>query len=398
MLIQPICASGFTAPVTDLNRRTVIRASAAVALLTAFSMPSQASGRIGPHTPVRPPDFDSPVWRGLPLQDRRLFTILSQITSTFRQHARQIWPDYRPDRGPMICGHFPGADAPVDYAYVLNSRDPAQVGDAQKVDLPQALCLPPVHRITRGPGIEAAQEPGGTVGARDVAGERTLLVGFSTTVGWVLDPSTWLFGRVAVHEAFHAHQAGWTSGDGVQYLPNDYPRDIENAALALLEDAVLTLPPRQRPSTARRALRTYLAIRAARHDRLPETRKREHMYHHLEGTARFVEERYVRLGGHGPLDRSLDLTVGKQLLVWIARSRGYRAGADCGELLESAAGPGWRLRVPHDKAPADVAAEVLGVPAGAERDQLIAKAKADFDYPRLLGMVERADLPSAGYP
>ncbi|TWP53774.1 hypothetical protein FKR81_03190 [Lentzea tibetensis] len=385
---------------TDLNRRAVIRGGAALALLTTFSggLPTWASGRIGPDTPVRPPDFDSPVWRALPLPDRQLFTILSQIHSTFSEHSGQIWNGYRPDRGPMICGHFPGADAPVDYAYVLNSRDPAKVGDAQPVDLPRALCLPRVHRITRGPGVEAAQDPGGTVGAREVAGELTWLVGFSTAVGWVLDPSTWLFGRIAVHEAFHVHQAGWDHGDGVQYWPNDYPRDVENAALALLEDAVLTLPPGQRPSTARTALLTYLAIRATRHDRLPETRKREHMYHLIEGTARFVEERYVRLGGHGPLDRSLDLTVGKLLLVWIARSRGYRAGADCAELLDSAAGPGWRLRAPQGKAPADVAGEVLGVPGGEERDRLVAKAKADFDYAKLLAKVERADLPHAVYP
>jgi hypothetical protein len=333
----------------------------------------------------------------LPLLDRQLFTILNQIAGVFRANAPAIWGDYRPDQTPVVYAHWSTGDAEApDHAYVLNASNPVATGDAQLLPLPAELGLPPVYRITRGPGMDAAKAPNGTVGSADVAGERTSIIGFSTPASWILDPSTWLFGRVMVHESFHAYQSTWkVDGDGDQSWPEDYPRDVENAALALLEDAVLELPPGQCPSTARQALDTYLAIRAARQDALPEVGSHENFYHQMEGLARFAEDRYVRLGGHRIADRSKDLTTGPKLLQWIGRTRGYSAGAGCGELLESVVGPRWRSQAPQGKAPADIAAAILGAPTGTRRDQLIADAKKRFDYAKLRAMVEAADLPNA---
>lgn len=392
-----------------IDRRTVLRGGAAVAVLTAAStigMPGWASATapIGPNTPVEPAEFNSPVWSALPLLDRQVFTVMSQIFATFRKHARTIWGDYRPDRSQMVLPYWPGGNGLPAYAYVLNAPRPAQLGDAQLVDLPDALGLGAVHRITRGAGMDAGQSPSGTVGSADISGVPTLLIGFGTsdTFPGLLDFGIWFAARVLVHEAFHAYQDqdGWKgyplpAGQTTQPAEKEYPRDAENAALALVEDAVLNLPPGQPAPTAAKALRTYLAIRATRQDRLPEVAWRDGFYQHGEGTTRFIEDRYVRVSGQQLADRSVDLTTGRALLGWVGRRRGYPVGASCGELLESVVGPWWRAQAPQAKAPADVAAAVLGVPTADHRDRLVAEAKEAFDYAKLLDMVLRADLPNA---
>lgn len=392
-----------------IDRRTILLGGAAAAVLTATStsvMPGRAlaTSPIGPDTPVAPAEFNSPVWRALPLPDRQVLTVMSQIFATFRRHAQTIWGDYRPDRSQVVFPYWPGGDGSPEYAYVLNARRPTLLGDAQPVNLPGALGLGAVHRITRGAGMDAAQSPNGTVGSADIAGVPTLIIGFGTSdiIRGLLDFSTWLAARVLVHEAFHGYQHHGTSTwedyplpAGQLPLERDYPRDAENAALALVEDAVLKLRPGQPARTAAKALRTYLAIRATRQDRLPEVVWRDGLYQQIEGTARFAEDRYVRLSGHLPLDRSTDLTTGPALLTWIGRRRGYPVGASCGELLESVAGPWWRTQMPRGTTPGDVAAMVLGVPTAAHRDRLVAEAKEAFDYAKLLDMVRRADLPNA---
>ncbi|MGW3958023.1 hypothetical protein ACWEKM_45855 [Streptomyces sp. NPDC004752] len=385
-----------------IDRRTILLGGAATAALAATStivMPGWASATapIGPRTPIEPAEFDSPVWRDLPLLDRQFFTGLSQVFATFCKHARTIWGDYRPDRTQMVCPYWPGGDASPDYAYVLNSRQPTSTGDAQPVNLPGALGLGAVYRITRGAGMDAAKSPSGTVSSADIAGVPTLLIGFTTSQPGMLVFSEWLATRVMVHEAFHQYQSTWKPfpGPAEQPNPTDYPRDTENAALALLEDAVLNWPPDQPPLTAAKALRTYLAIRATRQDRLPEVAWRDGFYQRGEGTARFAEDRYVRLSGQQLADRSRDLTTGPALLVWLGRTRGYPVGASCGELLESVDGPRWRTRMSQGDCPADVAARVIGVPTADHRDRLVAEAKEALDYAKLLDMVRRADLPDA---
>ncbi|MET1073254.1 MAG: hypothetical protein ABWY11_11465 [Umezawaea sp.] len=390
-----------------IDRRTVLLGGAAAAVSAAASaivMPGWASATtpIGPDTPVEPAAFDSSTWCALPLLDRQVFTMTSQIFAAFRAHAHAIWGDYRLDRTQVVLPHWPGGEGLPGYAYVLNARRPALLGDAQPVDLPAALGLGAVHRITRGPGMDAAVSPNGTVGSGDIAGVPTLFIGFGTSDVFhgLLDFRTWFAARVLVHEAFHAHGATWATyplpeGQTAQPSPADYPRDVENAALALVEDAVLKLSLDRPAPAAARTLRTYLAIRAVRQDRLPEVAWREGLYQSGEGTARFVEDRYVRLSGHRLADRSTDLTTGPLLLGWIGRRRGYPVGASCGELLESVVGPWWRTRMPLGKSPGDVAAEVLGVPTGDDRDRLVAEAKQAFDYGHLLDVVRRADLPHA---
>jgi hypothetical protein len=390
-----------------IDRRTVLLGGAAAAVLAAAStivMPGWASATtpIGPDTPVEPAELDSPTWCALPLLDRQVLTVMSQIFAAFRAHAQAIWGDYRLDRTQMVLPHWPGGDGSPAYAYVVNARQPTSVGDAQRVDLPDALGLGAVHRITRGAGMDAALSPNGTVGTGDIAGVPTLIIGFGTSdvIQGLLDFGTWFAARVLVHEAFHAYGSTWSEyplpdGQTTQPFPADYPRDAENAALALVEDAVLKLSLDQPALTAAKKLRTYLAIRAVRQDRLPEVAWREGFYQSREGTARFVEDRYVRLSGHQLADRSVDLTTGPLLLTWLGRRRGYPVGASCGELLESVVGPWWRTRMPLAKTPGDVAATVLGVPTGDHRDRLVAEAKEAFDYATLLDVVRRADLPHA---
>ncbi|MFG1609803.1 hypothetical protein [Actinoplanes sp. NPDC049265] len=281
---------------------------------------------------------------------------------------------------------------------MLNARRPTLLGDARPVRLPDALGLGAVYRITQGPGLDAARSPNGIIGSADIAAKPTLLVGFTTPRSAILDPSEWLAARVLVHEAFHIHQSGWKPYPTPQPKPMEYPRDAENAALALLEDAVLSVPPSRPLPTAVSTLRTYLAIRAARRLRLPEADRYDRFYQYFEGTARFVEDRYVRMSGHQIADRTEDLTDGFVLLDWLARRRGYSVGASCGELLDSVVGPKWRTRIPEGEAQADIAASILGVPDAAYRERLIAEAKATFDYPKLLAMVQRADLPSVEGP
>ncbi|MCS7477137.1 hypothetical protein ACFFQW_44180 [Umezawaea endophytica] len=389
----------------EIDRRTVLLGGAAAVVLAASTLvvPGRASATtpIGPETPVEPVAFDSPTWGALPLLDRQVFTMMSQVFAAFRAHGHAIWGDYRLDRTQVVFPHWPGGEGVPGYAYVVNARRPASLGDAQPVDLPGALRLGAVHRITRGAGMDAALSPNGTVGTADIAGVPTLIIGFGTSdvIRGLLDFGTWFAARVLVHEAFHAHGATWAEyplpdGQG-QPFPADYPRDAENAALALLEDAVLGLPLDQPAPAAAEKLRTYLAIRAVREDRLPEIAWREGPYQSREGTARFVEDRYVRLSGHRLADRSADLSTGPELLGWIGRRRGYPVGAACGELLEAVVGPRWRTWMPLGKTPGDVAAAVLGLPTGGRRDRLVAEAKETHDYPRLLDLVRRADLPHA---
>jgi hypothetical protein len=245
-----------------------------------------------PHTPDVPsPDPERASGVSLSSTDRTVLSVCEGIGALFHAHAEEIWPGYDLSRRPLVIY------IPDRWALLLNG---SCEGDTTGFGPPPAA-WPDV-------GIDLCYRAG-TVGnlvgqlvfGYELCGTQTVAIGFPDSLPPLEDVEAKAFGYI-VHEAFHQYQDehfGQIEWAREQLYPIE---DVENAALAYLEMALLTEALQQAHDGNRDLASTatfeFLAIRRHRWERADEfIRVYESGKEVREGTARYVELRSLSLAG-----------------------------------------------------------------------------------------------------
>ncbi|MEL6981878.1 MAG: hypothetical protein AAFO29_05595 [Actinomycetota bacterium] len=338
-----------------------------------------------PFDEVEPADVD---WGDLDQVDQQLFTVLSQVNEIFRTQAADIWDsEYRFDQIPMGFAHTADGGE-ITAMYLLNSPDAASL-PGTGVPLDASLGLGEVYSLESPNDLVAPDNREFFDFDADIGGTSTLLF-FLPEDDIFLNPSTWAFARFVVHEAFHRHQlvdANWDQDD-VDETP--YPRDVENAALAQLEDEVVNaMVSATETDQVRRHLAQLVAIRETRSDMFG-VGNRAAVQELLEGTARYVENRYAEVSGNdGGWAASTESS-----LQWVGFGRFYSSGAGMGWALDEL-GVAFKDEAAKGTPLIDLAREAVG---DLDTTIVVEEAKAEFDFETLVSAAESADLEKAEDP
>ncbi|MEA2057913.1 MAG: hypothetical protein U9O63_04280 [Actinomycetota bacterium] len=337
-----------------------------------------------PEEKVQPADVE---WGDLDLTDQRLFTVRAEIDETFRTQAAEIWSDdYRLDQTPLAFA-YRDSTGEITKVYAFHHPDGAFLPGATKVQLDEKLGLGDVYRIDPPENIADLPDSMPFDFGVDVGGTSSMLL-FLTEDDPFLSPATWDFARFVVHETFHRYQlidAGWNE-DFPDSTP--YPRDAENAALALLEDRVLAATvDADDTDEIRRRLRQFLAIRQARAEAF-EFGNLEPVQEVVEGTARYVENRYAEVNGR---PGRWVTEVPEVALDWLEFGRFYDTGAQLGRALDRL-GVDWKNHAAEGTALVEI---VLDTVEASDSGALLEDAKVEFDYAAILAKAIAADLENA---
>ena len=266
--------------------------------------------------------------------------------ATEHDHGEEIWPGFSLVEEPLLI-HRPGGRSFLVAA-------PATV-DGVEVTRPSLSHLPRVLEI---PAEEISVNPS-VLFSRDVPirGVTAFMIRHTDAM------KPLRFFRLLVHEVFHRHQHRHFLGERTQPLCRYPMEDRDLVAGALVEQRRLaTALTATDDDDARRSLRRYIGYRLSRYDTAAaglDAHTIEDWEERLEGTARFVEERYVAAAdlvdaaaATRALAASLQDLPPKDLQKW----RYYKTGA---ALLHLAArlipGDPWSQRVDDGQAPFDVA-------------------------------------------
>lgn len=223
-----------------------------------------------------------------------------------------------------------------------------------------------------------------------VDGVERLAVAYSDR-NWEEDPTDPKYFGFVVHEAFHHYQ--WLEWRDVVCFVQDiegYPLDAANVALSLLEHEVLLAGIRGGdPRTALMRFRAVRAERAASPAMFVRgnnfVRCMDEAQEQIEGTAAYLERRFVRAAGR-PASAALDIEyvlteAPTNVRFYLAFDRFYATGAAVGELIDAATDHDWRPTCERGAGPTGWIDDALG-PA-PDRAPLVAAAKADHDFATL---------------
>ncbi len=332
--------------------------------------------------PVQPIDFD---WGELDPADQRLVTIMAEIDDTFRNRADHIWSDdYRVDQTPIAFA-YRTRDGTIPKMYVFHHPDGESLPGATKLPLDDSLGVGDVYRIDPPASVTDLAVSVPFDFEADIGGTSSMLF-FLLEDDPFLSTASWDFARLIVHETFHRYQlidARWA-----QTPPDrtNYPRDAENAALALLEDRVLSaMIDADETAEILLRLRQFLSIRRARTEAF-ELGNLAMVQELAEGTARYVENRYDEVNGRpGRWDTAPDEELS---LDWLTFGRFYDTGSQMAWALDHL-GVNWKDPVAQGTALTAIALDRTGDRGAAG---LIEDAKVEFGYDHLVESAEAADL------
>ncbi|MFE6692334.1 hypothetical protein ACFVFQ_38700 [Streptomyces sp. NPDC057743] len=386
--------------------KKILVVALAVALVTGAASPtfaapvaavSQQKDSIGVDTKVEPLKFGSKAWNKLPMEDRQLLTQLKTVKETFEKHARAIWSDnFRPDRTPMIFGNAPDVFELPTHALAINVKPAGGV----KLDLPKELGFEVYRTVDEGV-LEKIKSNGpfgfewhedGTTGP--------WLLSYGTGHS-VTDPDTWIASRIHVHELFHSHQAVFKNLRE-HMEQGKYPRGpVEAHALSLVQDELLAKADTGQID-ARDALTKWAALQEKRFALNPKLKDFDQTEEILEGSARYVEDEFVKAAGqtHNHATKP-DSDKPIDLFWWLAGNRHYQYGAAAGRLLDKVTrSQDWRAEMENGKSFFDIARAELFKDTSIDvcvRTAMIA-AQREYDLESKKAMIERADLPSLDIP
>lgn len=190
-----------------------------------------------------------------------------------------------------------------------------------------------------------------------------------------------------VHERFHVHQeTGFTRVRGQRRQSES---DAEDLALAGLEQAALKgALEADEPLESSHLARQFLAIRAERYRRQPDSRAQEDSEERTEGMAEYVEQSLMNRPGVAPTSSGVSGQIAGRLSRFpgvddMEKGRYYGTGAAQGLLLDRGGPKDWKERVSAGAAVRDVLALTYPVPA-ADEAALLKEAKSSLGYAALL--------------
>jgi hypothetical protein len=374
-------------------------------------------------TPTPEPIGDCPAsFDALDPVDRALFEDLASINDVFLNRRFVIWDDkYRFDDIPMLLARRDRAGVPPRYAFLVNwSNGVLENGGLFKLpsflDLGTVYCVsPPAHAqdlasvpsVLRQPTHESElpitiTTPSGRQTDDDsvfllIYGDRS---NAPRAIDRAADPrATERWTSYAVRAAFGRWQLVEGNLDG-QFRLADLesshqaaPPAAEQVALALLEQRILAAALRANGDEDALA-RQLVAVRQLRLS-LASMVQAEQAQEQRDGTAEYAAYRFSLAAGQTQLqscpdrkqasydgDRAPEPGGGAPALGdYFLDQRPALTGAAIGLLLDAAALP-WRGQMAQGTTPFDILAAAFPV-AGAERDALVAQAKARFGYDEL---------------
>lgn len=190
-----------------------------------------------------------------------------------------------------------------------------------------------------------------------------------------------------VHERFHVHQE--TGFKRVFGQSRQSELDAEDLALAGLEQAALGAALKAGdPLESSSLARQFLAVRAERYRRHPDSRAQEDSEERSEGMAEYVEQSLMNRPDVAPTSAGATGEVLVKLsrfpgVADMEKGRYYGTGAAQGLLLDRGGPKDWKERVSDGTAVRDLLALTYPVPAAGEA-ALLAEAKKSFGYTELL--------------
>lgn len=204
--------------------------------------------------------------------------------------------------------------------------------------------------------------------------------------------------RTIVHERFHVYQQ--TGFKRVKYSPRTSEPDAEDLALAALEQKTLKSAIKAGdPAEAARYARQFLAVRAARYARLPDSLGQEDAEERSEGMALYLDHLLMNRPEVAPVPGYVVSDISRRLdrfpdISDMDKPRYYGTGAAQGLLLDAASAD-WKARV---AAGSSLREELsLAFPSPGNAASLLAEAKTLQDYDGLLrtGVQKAADFQKA---
>jgi hypothetical protein len=304
----------------------------------------------------------------------RLDSVAREVAHLGARHGESVWPGYRPDTIPLSFV------LPTHGSLLFNWRGP----------------LPPgFEAIRERPGVAWQEQP-----APSAASTGTQ-IGDRAVAQIVLGPAQPFRGAALVatafHEAFHVFaeasaDASRRFGSGENSaVVGTYPLfDLENEAGMALEGRLLDSALAARGALRRELAREFIAVRRARHERLPtEYAEFDQMSEMNEGLAEYALVRALQLVSHeGPAawrpDATEQLASRRGLLADLTgmpnlslRFRYYQTGAAVALLLDAFAESTWKLRLTAENLTLqDALALATGFDSASEHAR--ARAMADF--------------------
>ena len=382
-------------------------------------------------TPSPAPVGDCPAsFAALDPIDRALFEDVASINDVFLNRRFVIWDDkYRFDDIPMLLARRDRPGVPPRYGFLFNwSSGMLENGGSFKLpsflDLGTVYCVSPLPRaqdlisvpaLLRHPTHESdlpitITTPSGRQTNDDsvfllVYGDRSEEPRLADRTADPRAAERWAI--QAVRAAFGRWQLVEGNLDGQFRLAAPQsealaaPPTPQQVALALLEQRILAAALRANGDDERLA-RQLVAVRQRRLADSPNMMRAEHAQEQRDGTAAYVGYRFALAAGHTQLqswpDRLLAGYAGDNapepgsgatpIGDYMREERPALVGAAIGLLLDAAALP-WRGQMAQGTTPFDILAAAVPV-AEAERDALVAQAKARFGYDDLAARAEAA--------
>jgi hypothetical protein len=382
-------------------------------------------------TPTPAPVGDCPAsFDALDPVDRALFAGVASINDVFLNRRFTIWDDmYRFDDIPMLLARRDHAGVPPRYGFLINwSNGVLENGGTFKapsfLDLGMVYCVSPLPRaqdlvsvpsLLRHPTHEAdlpitITTPNGRQTNDDSV--FLLIYGNRSEEARIADRATdpraterWA--SYAVRTAFERWQLVEGNLDGQFRLAESQGSQQtavptpQQVALALLEQRILAAALRANGEDEQLA-REFVAVRQLRLADSPATIHAEQAQEQRDGTAAYVGYRFALAAGQTQLqswpDRLLAGYAGDNapdpgsgatpIGDYMRDERPALLGAAIGLLLDAAARP-WRGQMAQGTTPFDMLSATVPV-SEAERDTLVAQAKAHFGYDQLAARAESA--------
>ena len=203
--------------------------------------------------------------------------------------------------------------------------------------------------------------------------------------------------RTIVHERFHVHQE--KNFARLRFEQRRSEPDAEDLALAALEQAALRGALESvGPLESSRLARQFLAVRAERYGRRPDSRGLEDREERAEGMAEYVEQSLMNRPEVAPTDLGAIGEILRKLSQFpsvdgMEKGRYYGTGSAQGLLLDRGGPKDWKERVAGGACLRDVLALTYRVSV-ADEAALSAQAKGSLGYAALLrqGSVEAAEF------
>ncbi len=324
--------------------------------------------------------------------DREMFAQLSAMYATFAEHSAELWTSaYRPDQDQALFVRTDDNDNPL-YAYIVNYDNAANLPGAELVETGYHN-LGDVYLLREIPNPKRAENTPFFDFFYPIEDIESFMMKYKPN-DMMMVPNTFDWQLFVAHEGMHRYQMkNWINDTG--FTPGEYNLEAENIALIYLEHKLLISALQAEDATARdTALRQFVAVRAERNARWPETVTVDNAQERGEGMPRYLEYRMETITGEQspilqPINASLSVSLhptSGMVREDLSFGRFYATGAALGMLLDEL-GIEWKSLIEAGQTPYDILAAHYALEDPAA---LLEVSKNTYAYADLYSTAEQA--------